>query len=51
VPRDTHRWILWNKAKTEAKLHLIRWYGPLEQRGFDIHLKKIDNDWFIYDVE
>lgn len=51
VPRDVHSWIIWNKARTEAKLHLTRWYGPLEARGFDIHLKKIDSDWFIYDVE
>ena len=51
VPRDAHSWILWNKTRTEAKLHLTRWYGPLEAKGFDIHLKKIDNNWFIYDVE
>lgn len=48
VPRSRNQWIIWNDDHTEAKLHIGNWYGPADGEGFDIHLKKIGDEWFIY---
>jgi len=39
--------ILWNEDHSEARLHLVTYYGVLDSTGFDIHVKKFGNDWVV----
>jgi hypothetical protein len=43
--------ILWNRDKTEAKLHLETYYGMLNGTDYDIHLRKFGDDWIVIELK
>ncbi|MCX6344813.1 MAG: PQQ-binding-like beta-propeller repeat protein [Armatimonadetes bacterium] len=42
---------LWNSDKTEAKVHIVAYYGPLAATGFDIRLKKFNGVWVAVEMQ
>lgn len=43
--------ILWNKDRTEAKVHIIQGFGSLDAAGDDVHLKKFGKHWVAIEVK
>ncbi|MEN6520496.1 MAG: PQQ-binding-like beta-propeller repeat protein [Armatimonadota bacterium] len=48
---DKNNVVLWNSDKTEAKTHIVAYYGPLSATGFDVRLKKINGVWFVVEMQ
>ncbi|MDQ7823854.1 MAG: hypothetical protein RDV48_13730 [Candidatus Eremiobacteraeota bacterium] len=49
--RDNVNYIVWNQDHTEAKLELITSFGPLDATGYDIHLRKFGDTWFVIEMK
>ena len=43
--------ILWNKDRTEAKVHVVQYFGMLDAEGDDVYLKKIGKHWVAIEVK
>lgn len=48
--QKSKEFILWNKGHTEAKLHLVAYFGSLDATGFDIRLKKFGSHWVVIEA-
>lgn len=48
---DKSNVVLWNPDKTEAKTHIVAYYGPLSATGFDVRLKKINGVWLVVEMQ
>lgn len=48
---DKNNVVLWNSDKTEAKTHIVAYYGPLSATGFDVRLKKINGVWLVVEMQ
>jgi outer membrane protein assembly factor BamB len=43
--------ILWNKDRTEAKVHVVQYFGMLDAGGDDVRLKKFGNHWVVIEIK
>ncbi len=48
--RESRDFLLWNADRTEAKLSLSTYYGPLNGTGYDIHVKKFVDEWIVISI-
>lgn len=45
--RKGRDFILWNSDRSEAMLSLSTRYGPLNAAGYDIHVRKLGDEWIV----
>jgi len=44
-------WALWNRDRTEVKLHLRTYVSSLNATGYDLRLKKVGPEWIVTERE
>lgn len=44
-------WALWNRDRTEVKLHLRTYVSSLNATGYDLRLKKVGTEWIVTERE
>ncbi|MHC9545048.1 MAG: PQQ-binding-like beta-propeller repeat protein [Vulcanimicrobiota bacterium] len=48
--RKGRDFILWNSDRSEAMLSLSTRYGPLNAAGYDIHVRKLGDEWIVIKI-